>query len=322
MERPFDPTRQRDDAICIGSLVHEGLENWYRHGTLVIRDEVLLECNPSPEAMTLVRELLNGYIQRYPVVPWKVEQLEMPLTKHLWDNNHLLAKVDQYFSVPGPEPLMVESGIPGERLTLLPGYWIQENKTKAMSIDRAKYMRRWTTNMQADFQLIALREHLRKAGVDAPVHGVLVNVLEKPKEYVPKRKCKNKSCGQQLPMAAYLPHPEGAACPLCGEVQKLSPYNPKTESRAEYYRLITTRSPNQLEISEHQICGVLSQMNDMREFGHEAIAPNKENCVDTIFGDCEYYKNHTYGIPVEEDDELRPRDATKYVELFKIREAA
>lgn len=336
-EKPFPKDRQRDDNLCIGSLYHEGLENWYRRGRVEIRPEVLSELNPTPEAYTLIQECLNGYVQTYPSIPWKVKQLEMPLVKPLANDLHMLAKVDQYFYV--KDTLMVESGIPGERLTLQPGYWVQENKTKAMNIDRGKYFRGWTMNMQADFQLLTLTEHLHSQGITAPVNGVLVNVCEKPKEYTPERTCKNKECGVKIPLASYLPAPPGqhtftsggkkpktttldaskcGVCPFCGNVQELKAYESTVDRRPVYYRLITTRTEEELQESAVHIEYVALAMEMVRQLGRHSIPPNRESCVDTIFGDCEYYKNHKYGVDVSEDDDLVKRDATKYVELYKI----
>jgi hypothetical protein len=332
----YSPDKQRDNNLCIGSLVHDGLENWYRDRVVEISEKALLEFNPTPEAVILVKGMLQEYTQRYPQIRWEVQKLEQPLIKKLWKDNYLLAKVDQYFFV--PELLQVESGIPGEYLYLQPGYWVQEHKTKAPNIDKAKYYRQWTVNMQVDFQLIALAHHLKESGVDLvkyPVNGVLVNVMEKPKEYIPKRKCKNKECGVQLEMGSYLinENPKqilspkgkmvmegGSICPLCGHIQELTPYNPKSESKGgDYYKLISTRTEDELIYSEWQIKNILVDMITMRcGAGKGSFPPNKKSCVDTIFGDCLYYNNHKYGVPVEEDDRLEKRDTSRYMELFKI----
>jgi hypothetical protein len=321
-DRKYPTDRQRDDNLCIGSLVHDGLEGWYRNGRAEVRQETILEFNPTPEVVTLVKEILHGYTQHYPTVQWEVKQLEQPLMKELWPDNYLMAKVDQYFYV--SEVLQIESGIPGEYLTLEPGYWIEEHKTKAQSIDRGKYFRKWTVDMQPDFQLIALKEELKKKGIDAPVNGVLVNVIEKPKEHIPQRTCKNKDCKVKLDMGAYLPHPEGASCPFCGHVQKLEPYKPKSEQKVGYYKLVVTRTEDELYGSEHDITGVLDRMNYMRRDcgGKSVEPPNRLSCVDTIFGDCTYYKVHKYGLDASEDDELERRDTSRYMDLFKIEEAA
>jgi len=328
------PNNMRDDALAIGSMVHAGLENWYKNADFTIPQEVVDKINPTPEALRLCRSLVYGYIQTYPRENWELIRCEQPLRFKLIEGRDGLAKIDMYFYV--PEELRVESGVPGYEITLRPGWWIQEYKTKSQSTGFAEWMRSWTTNMQADFQMLALGEQIRKGfveNVDIPnkmptqVNGLLVNVLDKPSIYVPKRKCPE--CSEYFNYSAWVPAEEGLfACPY-GHKKKLKPLDmEKEQAQPNYFRVIVERTAEQLDVSKYQIAKVVGEMSEMEVWGErcadlpltriqalsEDFPPNKEHCMNLgakWAQECEFFRPHTYGISTL--DNIEYEDTEDYV---------
>ncbi len=347
--KKFEEGRQRDDAMALGSLVHDGLQGWYEHGVPEITQRVIEEINPSPDCFALANVMLQGYVRQYPVELWELQKCEEPVRAPLLHDTFngltleslgsavdMLAKIDSYFLV--PELLPINSGIDGYDLVLEPGYWIQEFKTKAQSIDRGKWIKTWDSNMQADFQLLCLRHHLR--GEALPVQGVLVSVLEKPKPYIPKRKCK--VCDEQYPLKDWKSAPPGAilsetnakgnvthhkenlgCCPECGNLQVLKPYEPKkAPSPPSYFRIKVTRNDEQLAVARQQIEVAASRMAELREgrMNPEAVA-NKTNCSKSGWeGTCAFYRPHRYRTSTLEDGEFEtpPDYVSETPELISI----
>lgn len=332
------PEAQRSDALCLGSLVHSGLEQYSLTGQLTIAPEVVSEVTPTPDTLALAYTLVHGYIRAYPNEVWDIHRVEQPITFPLVGEAAErgivgLAKVDAWFY--NPELRELETGIPDYQTSIQAGYWIREYKTKGASVDRASWIQFWQTNMQASFQCLALDEHLNGANrrgydpasnnhlVTAPIEGVLVSVLEKPKEYIPKRKCKG--CAETIEMELFLSTGEGHACPLCGAVQKLTPYVPKVERVPVYYRVLATRQPAQLELDLLHISHVAVEMDKLRKGELDpAILANKGSCLDLRsrrgWGECVYYRAHIYGL--EDDNNLIQIDPFGYVGLDKLEEAA
>ena len=293
---------QRDDALTLGSLVHEGLRVWQQSKRVEIPTNVVDETNPTKECYDLALELVSGYAQAYPEEQWPLVRCEEPVTKVLINTSTdrdaegdliignipliLLAKIDSYFYV--PEPTTIESGQPGLQFTLSPGWWIHEYKTKHPSVSLATFMQRWETDMQASYQMIALEQKIGEK-----VQGVLVNVLEKPKRHVPKRKCK--TCQESYEFATWIPTGTGQySCPVCGSRQTLMPLkeNPVNNPPA-YYRIIATRTPDKLKEDEAQIIQVGRQMIEMAQGGLYSFPHRKGNCVDTKWNrQCEYRGSH------------------------------
>jgi len=296
--------------MALGSLVHSGLENWYKVGAPNIDNETVEDVNPTPECYNFAQQLLTEYIRQYPSEPWTLVSTEEPILRPFTEGGDdcLMAKVDSYFYA--DQQLDLVSNEEGHTITLTPGYWVQEYKTKAASISRANYMAMWEANRQASFQLLALEHKLKE-----PVQGVIVNVIEKPQPYIPKRKCKG--CGEQYELASYIPHADGHACPLCGHVQKLKPYEPKTERSASFFRMKVTRTAEQLEQHLTEARGVFGQMQAMIALGMDSyyFPPNTNSCVDMRFGPCSYFRNHTYNISTLEDGLMQEKDTTKYAGL-------
>jgi len=327
------PEGLRDDALAIGSLVHAGLENWYAKQTPNIPEAVIEKIGPTPESLGLCRRLVHGYVQVFPRENWALIRCEQPIRFSLIAGKDGLAKIDLYFYI--DTPTRVESGIQGYEITLKPGWWIQEYKTKSPATSTADFMHEWANKMQADFQMLALQEHIGKNSWgkiddshDYNVNGLLVNVIEKPKEYVPKRKCQQ--CGQYWNFSAWQPGESGKmGCPGCGNQQKLKPVDSEKFEEARYFRMIVERTPEQLRRAKWEIQAVADKMIDMELWGnetdvstplveiygaHRAFYPNKEHCFDNSrkWGkECEFFTPHTYGISTIDNDKYE--EAEDYV---------
>jgi len=326
---PKWPKGQRDDALCLGSLVHEGLRLWQERQIVEIPTSVIDEVTPTRECLSLAQELVYGYTRTYPQELWPLIRCEEPVVMPLvsptqMEQNFgevpltLLAKIDSYFYV--PEPTMIESGIPGIQWTLNPGWWIHEYKTKSPFISMPLYMQGWEMNMQASYQVLALSHKLREDGEDLhgrPVQGTLVNVLEKPRRHIPKRKCR--SCTETYEFYTWVPTGSGEyACPVCGTRQKLTPL--KTDIPTippAYYRLIVTRSPRELEAARRQILQVGQRMIAMEQNGLDSEPWNTKSCVNFQWKRaCEYFGVHRNGTDSKEDSNYT--DAIDYRGLVQL----
>jgi DNA-directed RNA polymerase subunit RPC12/RpoP len=348
LQTKYPADKQRDDAIALGSLVHAGLEVFAKTGKPEIPKDVVDEMIPTPECFVLANTMVQGYIKKYPSEVWPVEQCEEPLVwelvpedivwacckcgvtgnsrRHIKCPNCLsalidqpvtisigqeqifgLAKFDSFFYV--PEDTTIESGLPGESITLARGWWSKEYKTKSSGVNRATWIMEWQTKFQADFQMIALQNRIGEAP-----KGVMVCVLEKPREYTPKRKCAG--CGETWEMASYLSTGDGHACPACDYRQKLKPYEPKVPRIPEFYRVLVTRSPEELERSEIEIRETALRMEALRQ-NSGLIMPNRDNCVSNKFHRvCEFFKPHRYNYDAgDRPAEFEFRDTTKYASL-------
>jgi len=290
---PRLPETQRSDALCVGSLVHSGLEVWQKTHQVSIPQGTLDEMNPTPETFNLCMSMIYGYAKTYPEERWPLIRTEEPLRFPLLEDLDGLAKLDEYFYV--EELTSIPAGVFGQEITLTPGWWIQEYKTKDPGIDLGMWMRRWEANMQASFQLLALEHHLKTTTAfdrQGP-EGILLTILEKPKLYEPKRKCK--SCLKQYPFDLWLPSGEGLyGCPVCGNMQKVAKLkeNPVTSEPA-FYRMLVQRSDERLQRDLKQLRGIGTSMFWMQENGLEGAAWNTEACIDPKMNrQCPYFNNH------------------------------
>lgn len=314
------PKAQRNDALCLGALVHAGLEVWQESHVVDIPAKAVDEFTPDRDTFLLAQELVYGYARRYPQELWPLGKCEEPVTwPLLGDPIDLigLAKIDRYFYCPEPTP--IETGVPGEMMLLTPGFWIHEYKTKSPFIKIGLYMQSWDMNMQATFQMLALKAKLAAdpKTADIPVGGVLVNVLEKPKRYVPKRKCK--SCKELQEFATYIPTGSGQySCPMCGTRQELTPLKLDTPTvPPEYYRFLVTRSSGELAKGQEQIIQVGQQMMEMERSGLRSIPWNTTNCVDFKWNEtCQYFSHHKNGTDTKDDIEMM--DVPEYRGLVEI----
>lgn len=311
---------QRSDALALGSLVHNGLDNFGRTGKLLIDSTTVSEVNPTTECYQLAELLVAGYIRKYPAERWVMEHMEaaveFPLLNTLWRG---IAKLDRYFFV--EEDTTIDAGLPGQTLTLGRGWWSQEFKTKAHGIPRNTWMKEWASKRQADFQLLALidlldhyphSERYTNSSTDT-VRGVLVSVLEKPREYTPMRKCKG--CGVSYELASYLVSAAGHICPMCSHVQILSPYKPTVPSNPEFFRMIVTRTPHQLEEARYEISQAAEQMDAMAQEGMHHTPPHRDNCITNRWHrQCEYAEQHISGNRVAEPTFIHV-DPYKYIGL-------
>jgi hypothetical protein len=347
VQKSFPAGAQRDDNLAVGSLVHAGLETWYNTGVPEIPQQIISELGPTPDALDLCKALVWGFARQYPVELWTLQMCEEPLRRPLVPAEpeqllspasqpiSLLAKIDSYFLT--ESQISINSGVTGEDLSLAPGYWIQEFKTKAAGIDRGKWMKTWVVNMQASFQILCLRHKLE--GLEFPVQGVLVSVLEKPKPYIPKRKCQG--CGETNPLGMWreLPVPPGMlnkkgkpytppnwfGCPDCSSTQTLKPYEPKSLKSPNYFRFAITRTEEELEVALLRAGYVAKQMREVREGRlRPSLLANTPECAKSFGygnGTCEFFRNHTYGVSTLEDPEFeRTRDYVGEGVLIQIGE--
>jgi hypothetical protein len=330
---------QRSDPLCLGSLVHNGLDNFAKTGKPFVDEATIRENNPTPDTMVMAELLVVGYLRKYPKEHWPVERAEQPLQFPLYqpdrdfdlyglrDPMNGLAKLDGYFYV--PEDTTIESGVEGYTLTLSRGWWGKEYKTKAHGRNRAEWIKEWQTKRQADFQILALQEYLNNGYIELDnrnvepnqqiriVQGILICVLEKPHEYVPMRKCVK--CKGSYDLQLYRPVEHGFTCPACGIVQELSPYIPKVPKIPEYFRIAAVRNPEQLEVAKTEITAVAVRMERMRAEGMQAEEPNRDACVNNVYRrQCAYMEPHTYGGTTETDQRYEKVDATKYMGLVDI----
>lgn len=334
-QRTLRYTGQRSDPLCLGSLVHNGLDNFAKDGRPSFDEPTVVENNPTPETLQLAQILVEGYLKKYPAELWPVELAEQPLqfplgfsVQRAYTDGRIgyemvpvnaLAKLDGYFYV--PEDTTIESGLDGYTLTLSRGWWAKEYKTKAHGRNRAEWCKEWQTKRQADFQIMALQELLRKAdvaniGEEGKYHdlvqGVLVCVLEKPYEYRPIRKCKG--CHESYDMMMYIPRSDGFMCPMCSHVQELKPYKPTKAKEPEYFRLTVVRNADQLAVAKEEITATALAMEAMREQGMSYRSPNRDACVNNVHRrSCEYLDPHTYGGSTATNPNFVQVDAYKYM---------
>jgi hypothetical protein len=297
-------TGQRDDAMALGSLVHKGIETFNRTRIPLIPNEIVEELGPTPECLASARVMVDGWAQKYGGDRWSVECLEEPLT-----NGVILAKVDSVWRV--GELVSLTSGIEGVGVALEPGLWVQEYKTKDGGIAIGKYMGGWQYNMQASFQLICARA---KWGDE--VKGILLNVIEKPRIYIPVRTCKG--CKQKYEYRSWTRVLMGHECPGCKHVQEIAPLKPGVGEigQPEYYRFAVGRTEEQLKQAEEEIIATFDSMCAMRnamKLGNDWLTPDREACYHSIFGPCEFAIPHNWGLdPAKEQGFVVVEDPLKY----------
>lgn len=279
---------QRSDALTLGSLVHDGLYHWYRHHDLAIDSSVVDKLNPTPECLAEAYKLLDAYVRHYPSDPWTPMLFETPLSFSLFNWCKIVAKIDGVIEIGGQ--MQIPGGLNEEGIELEPGIYALEHKTKSADIDRGMYMKSWQTNLQADFQMLVLQNN----APIGPIRGVIVNVLEKPRPYVPKRVCKN--CKTLLEMATYVATANGHMCPLCGYEQELSVgKGPRVERNYDCWRFLVTRTTPRLEQAKSEISQVAWQMKGMIDVDRRTVSPNRDNCcIPRLRKTCEYFTPHLY----------------------------
>lgn len=88
-QRQFRYTGQRSDPLCLGSLVHNALDNFVKYGRPSFDEETIAENNPTNETVQLAQVLVEGYLKKYPAERWPVERTEQPLRFPLRTGNAL-----------------------------------------------------------------------------------------------------------------------------------------------------------------------------------------------------------------------------------------
>ncbi len=301
---------QSSSALTLGSLVHVGLENYYKTGSYAIDTSIIEELKPTPETLNNAEFLIMGWVKTHPKEEWSMQRFEERLLFPVNDKWQGAAKLDKFFEV--TESTIIKGGI--EDVELYPGYWSMDYKTLGGSKDRANYIKRWNVNMQADFQTLALREFVSNRGEDPnKVKGVLIGVIEKPHEYVPKRKCKG--CGNTFDIGLFTPFEDGYACGWCGFKQAVTPLKKKpgyTSDPVTYYIKIE-RSPERLQEAIKCIELMTEDMEAVISGKH--IRPRWDACVHQFFGECEFYRAHiTPGFDASQHRDFVKSDTLRYME--------
>lgn len=303
---PPNPTQLRDDAMCLGTLVHAGLEEFEKDGSVQIPTWAIEEQRPTQETLTLAMELVTAYALHGEMIPWKLKYFEAALEKPVkyralheflggmgWiDTDYkLTAKVDFAFYVDAPTELRVGTGTDTSTVMLQPGFWVQEYKTKSASRDRGSWMAEWNMKAQADFQLLTLGEFAKTQDVEYPVaNGVLVTVLEYEKPTVPKRKCRG--CGDLQPFTAYVPNVDGTyRCMGCGHDSKLAPVKDKEYPPPNIWRMPVYRSAEKLAAAEDNAIKAIEGMHAMVVDGR-GPAWDTNQCQPFIGKGCIYLPAH------------------------------
>lgn len=287
---------QRDDALALGSLVHNGLEHWYKDKTLTFSPRTLEETTPSKECLNAAKQLLQGYSKRFPQDPFEIVASELLVPFPIGVQGVCgVAKIDQiaYLS----DNAVINMGDLGDCYTG-DGLYAHEFKTKSASVNRAFWCSKWTVNMQASFQMMALRAISK----DLFENDVLVSVLEKPNEKPPIRKCRK--CETFSKFANWIFVEENKfKCPKCGNVQKLKPYKPKGEKEPNFFRFFVSRNSGMLDEHERKIQKVAVRMTYLKYYNRKPFF-NDEACVDRMSRfQCEYFEPHAYNTPPEGDTE-------------------
>lgn len=325
---------RRDDALCIGSLYHSGQENLLRSGTPTIDEETIAECNPKSEALALAQSMLSEYCLFAGGEPWTTVAVEKPLeftpATYTAESGELpvmcMAKVDAVVYV--PKDTYIPTGIPGDQIFLLHGYYTFEHKTKSAKKNRAAYLQRWRVDAQPWFQQNALEANLENLIAPlnlpvAPVRGTIINVVEKPELYVPVRTCKG--CGTKQDMASYAITARGYECPLCKytndfkPAQRASVYNPAT-----FYRMLVPRWEAGGKFDSNirvAVKDTYEKMIALRTFGLEQCAhefgmnvyQGYTRCVHDNFGPCIFYGVHQGESDYDQILNLVQLDTTKYM---------
>lgn len=286
----------RDDAAAIGIGIHNVLENGYKNGKFSLTIDVADELTLTSEALMEVRVMAKAYRNQFPggpvEFPWT--GLEEPLSFKLPEHDiEIKAKVDGYFNT--DEPITISGGI-GD-IYLQPGIYSFETKSKSPGYDRGLYRADWAANMQASFQLLTLKANAVKLGINpAFVRGVLVNVIERPKIYEPRRTCKG--CDIMTQVKYYRLCGKVYHCPHCDYGNTFT--GPMGQARVDppfLYRFLVERSDERLMFDLQTIKAVAKEMQ--RVATTNLPIHNRTQCVNMQWRrKCEYFEPHNSYVPV------------------------
>lgn len=288
-------TNERDDAMAIGIGIHNVLENGYKNGKFVMTSDTADELTLTSEALLEVRTMAEAYRNQYPSgpveFPWA--GIEEPLS-YAYQNHTIKAKVDGFFRT--TEPTTINGGI-GD-IYLVPGIYSFETKSKSPGYDRGLYLADWQAAAQASFQILTMKANAVRLGFDpAEVRGVLVNVIERPKIYEPRRTCKG--CDKLIEVKYYRLCGKIYHCPLCDYGNTFT--GPMGKARIDppfLYRFIVERSDERLAMDREMILAVGNQMDDLTHYYTTPIH-NRTQCVNMQWRrKCEYYDPHNSLVPV------------------------
>lgn len=296
------PDRPRDDARAIGTATHNALARYYTTGSMALTPEDTPDFTLTPEAHQTVKSLLWGYAKVFAGEPWSLATVEQPITFHE-QGVPILAKIDSFFQL--EQEVSLPQGLDNEVLVLESGIWIQEHKTKSEG-HNVKFMQRWEVDMQAAFQLLTLNSLYPNQ-----VRGIIINVLEKPRNNAPRRKCKG--CNQYSLFEHYLIAEGGKyACPHCGHPQKLAPLGDSLSYQPSFWRMKVTRTKEALDDALTHILKTRWMMEDAYDSGEFLM--NHQNCVHPIYGPCEFFEPHLYRQDPLTLSNFIKVDALKYTE--------
>jgi len=292
-------TGERDDAMAIGIAIHSVLENGYRNNKFVLPVDVADELTLTSDALMEVRVMAEAYRNQYPSGPVEFDWtgLEEPISFKLENEIEIKAKVDGYFEC--KEPVVIGGGI--NDIYLQPGIYAFESKSKAPGYDRGLYLADWGANMQASFQLLTLKANAATLGIDpAKVKGVLVNVIERPKVYEPRRTCQG--CDTLTQVKYYRLCGKVYHCPHCdyGNTFKGAMGQARVDPPF-LYRFLVERSDERLAFDLRTIKQVAQQMQ--RVATDNLPVYSRTQCVNMQWRrKCEYYEPHNAMVPVSAID--------------------
>lgn len=322
----------RSDALAIGVHFHSALENIYSGLGIRPSPEVIEEYPLTKEAELEVATMIAHYKAYYPKGPLEFpwvgleDTIMTPPIAKFWGEFRIAAKLDGYFEVPEEKEFNFNDGL-GHRVTIPPGIWGFETKTKGPKLDRGLYMKEWQAAMQASFQLIALKEQL-PIDKQRLVRGILVNVIERPVVYEPRKSCE--SCKQLQFIYTYQVKDTQHICSLCGHANTFKSIPRPRVDPPFFWRFIVERSDQRLRIDRDSINKVAlnmmyltEQSEKLAEMGEPTInlaEKNRSNCVSTFMkSTCEFFEPHNAHVPQEANEAFGFKifNPTKYLEPKK-----
>ena len=271
-ERPVP----RTDALCLGSLFHNGMENWYGKRQIAIDQECIEKNTPDKESVDFVLNLLTKYAEKYPSDPWGIESIEKVYDIELISNWLAVAKLDKVAVV--TTPTEIDSGIDGKPIIVPPGRYAIEHKTKSGWKPRGAYVNSWRRRKQVDFQMLC-----------SGVNGVIVNVAEKPAIRQPTRKCQG--CKETFEFKQWVPiEGQRYQCSSCNHEQELKSLTTEQiqGKPPEFFRVYSTRTPEQLKASLEEFEAIAWNMQRILD-GDLFPVSNTLSCIDENRGyECDY----------------------------------
>jgi len=287
---------ERDDAMAIGIAIHSILENGYVNGSFTLPDDVAQDLTLTTEAMLEVRTMAEAYRNQYPSGPIEFEWigLEEPISYDAGDGITIKAKVDGYFKV--NNTIEISGGL--DDIYICPGIYSFETKSKSPGYDRGLYLADWQANMQASFQLLTLKANADKLNINPDeVRGVLVNVIERPKVYEPRRTCK--ACDKLIEVKYYRLNGKTYHCPLCDYGNTFTGTIGTARVDPPFmYRFMVERGAERLALDEKTIKQVALEMFKVKDLNHQLVY-NRTSCVNMQWRKkCEYYDPHNSYVPI------------------------